>query len=309
MLLLASSGAAQAQASAHVVVIRATEGVPDAEAEQLDASLLAEVARTSGLGTPELASLELAEIELAAGCSETAAVCLRAIARMVGAQSVLVRKLRRTPPGLALTLTWFDASSEDEPRSIEVEGPDAARLRAQLPRSVRRLFGVPEPVVAAAGTGDASTAGDGVSIGPGGPRVPSDDSAPGVSALPLLIAAGGAAALAVGVVFGLLSADAQDRYATTMILTSADADTALAALDEARSRALVANVLYGAGGTLMLVGGIWLVIDLATGPSVVEPRGHFSGRGARGSRASARAASWGFAPVPGGAMFSLQGSL
>jgi len=158
-----------------------------------------------------------------------------------------------------------------------------------MPRHVRRLFGVPEPVVAV----------DDTDLAPHDPARPgpTDSAGPGPPVVPLIVAAGGAAAVGVGVVFGLLSADAVDRYAATTIRTAADADTALAALDEARSRALIANVLYGAGGVLLLVGASWFLIELLTG-----------GADSPESRAPARA-MFGVAPLPGGALVSLQGNL
>ena len=289
LLCLGLPSGVQAQARSHVLVIRTTHGVADADAQRLDAVLLTEVQRTSGLGTPELASLELAEIELAAGCADTAAACLRAVAEMVSADVVIVRQLTRTSAGLALVLTWFDPSSDDEPRSIEAQAPDAAGLAAEMPRHVRRLFGVPELVVAV----------DDTDLAPHDPARPgpTDSAGPGPPVVPLIVAAGGAAAVGVGVVFGLLSADAVDRYAATTIRTAADADTALAALDEARSRALIANLLYGAGGALLLVGASWFLIELLTG-----------GADSPESRAPARA-MFGVAPLPGGALVSLQGNL
>lgn len=279
-----------ARTLARVVVIRSTIDVSGADAQQLDSLLLAELTRTGGLDAPQLATLELADIELAVGCSAAAVVCLRAVAGTVGAEALLLRRLEQTPAGLELVLTWFDPSSDDEPRSVDARAPDAIRLAGSLPHTVRLLFGVSEPVVAA----------HIAEVVPGARSVPTvrvDDSGPAVPVVPLVIAAAGAATLVVGAVFAALSVAPQERYATTPVHTAADADAALSALDEARSRALVANVAFGVGATLLVVGASWLVIELATAS-------------ASSTETAARAhAQLGIAPLPGGAFFSLQGSL
>lgn len=295
-LVLPPAAAAQApaqepaRAPVRVVVIRSTVGVSEADLQQLDSLLLAELARTGGLDAPEFAALELAEIELAVGCSDAAVACLRVVAGTVGAEALIVRRLEQSPAGLELVLTWFDPSSTDEPRTVDAGAPDAIRLAEALPHIVRRLFGVPEPVVAAHLVAPA-------------PRLPTvrappiAHARPAVPVVPLVIAAAGAATLVVGAVFAVLSAAPQDRYATTAIHTTADADAALLALDEARSRALVANVAFGVGGTLLLVGASWFVIELAS-----------DGDSSTDSPARTHA-QLGVAPLPGGAFFSLQGSL
>jgi len=279
------------EAQGRVVVIRATEGVADADAQRLDAVLLAEVTRTTGLGVPTLATLELSDVELAVGCSGTAPTCLQAIAGMLEASGLVLRRMRSTPDGLVLALTWFDPSSGDAPTTIEAVAPDALRLAGALPREVRRLFGVPEPVVAAV---EEPVMEPAPRVRPA-PGVILEVERPGAPVLPLVVASTGAAVLAVGVVFGLLSADAQNTYATTPVRTPAEADDALAAFDEARSRALVANVLYGVGGGLLLVGASWLVVELMVG------------RGPSAEPGSPRA-SVGIAPLPGGVVFALQGA-
>ena len=146
-------------------------------------------------------------------------------------------------------------------RSVEVEATQEAVLEVVLERPVEQ----PEEAAVAPATHSEPEVEpakeEAVERPPPGDEGGGDSLRPG-----WLVACAGVAAVAGGAVFGLLAGQAQsDRDALI------DAPTTYAAYveaeDKAKSRGLVANVLYGVGGLTVAAGAVLLLLGDATDAS------------------------------------------
>jgi hypothetical protein len=250
--------------SVRTTILRSSEGVSPEIAETVDGTLVRELREVAGIDSPTLSPVDYDEIATAAGCAERDAACLSSILSTIDADALLVRTLRVGAAGGQISLTHF--ASEDEAisevsRELDAgdEAPDAL-----IPSMVRELFHIPdapglrerrESTETAPGDGAEATAGSQASGGGG------------VSAWPFVVLGAGALAAGAGVLFGALSQSSEDEYAGVAVQTPADADRASDLLAQAEDQALLANVLFIAGGAVGLLGLTWMIVDLATSSS------------------------------------------
>jgi hypothetical protein len=80
---------------------------------------------------------------------------------------------------------------------------------------------------------------------------------------PLLLAGGGVLVLTGGIVAGAMMSSTNDEYNTKKVSTPAEVSKLMDLEDEAKSQAVIANVLFGVGGALVVAGGIWLAVALS----------------------------------------------
>jgi hypothetical protein len=284
----ASSGS-----SLRVAVLRTTQGDAAAAAEAVDGALLRDLAAFAGIENPNVSPIDYAEIQLTVGCSDEGRQCLSSVAQTMQVDAVVVRKLAVEPGRATLTLVYLDATAADEPAHAEhvAEGEAATEaLASAVPALVRRLFGIPEPVVAAA---PEQQAGAGA---PSREASSPDDYPPepapgGASVGPLTwIALGvGAVALGAGVVLGLGAQSSFDDYKQTEVRDEDDAAQAEEHFDSAESKGRIATVLIPAGAVVLALGATLLVLDLSDdGGADTE---------------------LGLAPLPGGALLSLRAAV
>ncbi|MFI5307184.1 MAG: hypothetical protein ACHQ53_07530 [Polyangiales bacterium] len=263
----AGSGTAPSQqaSSLRVAVLRTTQGEGGATADAVDAALLRDLAELAGIEKPTVSPIDYAEIQLTVGCSDEGKACLSSIAQMVQVDGVVVRRLTVEQGRMTLTLLHFDATATDEPAHAEetFEGADAGKAAvAAVPSLVRRLFGIPEPVVAAAVPAPASAL---VATSPGPTSATTDRAGGGVGALSVVTLAAGAGILTGGLVVGASAKSSFDEFKAIKVVTEDDARRANSKFDAVKSKALAANVLMPSGAAVLALGAALLVLDLTRG--------------------------------------------
>ena len=287
-LAIASPSLAAAQAepvAAHggirVAVLRATEGDAGPVAANIDGALLRDLAAIAGIENPTVSPIDYAEIQLTVGCSDEGRQCLSSIAQLAQVDAVIVRHLAVKPDQLQLTLTYFDETASDEPTHVDQSfaGGDAGdRAVAAVPALVRKLFGLPEPVVAANPEPVATAPVPQATLPPAPVRAREEEHHAKVGALTWITLAGGAAVLAGGIVLGASAQSSFDNFKNFPLKTTADVARANSKLDVAKSKALAADVMMPVGGAILALGGELLALDLmhedkAPGLAVIPVRG------------------------------------
>jgi hypothetical protein len=248
-----------------VAVLRATEGDDAGSiASKVDGALLRDLSSTAGIDNPTVSPIDYAEIQLTVGCSDEGRQCLSSIAQLAQVDGVVVRRLSMAPSQVNLTLAYFDATASDEPARVteSFAGDDAGeRAVAAVPALVRKLFGVPEPVVVAA-------IAEPVASPPAQPARRAatsslhEGSSSRVRALTWITLAGGAAVLAGGIVLGASAQSSFDSYKSFELESMADVARAADKLDRAKTKALAADVMMPVGGAILALGGVLLAVDL-----------------------------------------------
>jgi hypothetical protein len=276
-----------------VAVLRFTQGEASAQAEAIDGALLRDLAAIAGIENPTVSPIDYAEIQLTVGCSDEGRQCLSSIAQMVQVDAVVVRKLSVAPDRATLTLVYLDATASDDPAHAEhvIEGEASAdALAGAVPSLVRRLFGIPEPVVAAAP--ETRAPGEVASTeSANAPPVPVDSAERrgGIGVLTWVALAVGAGALGAGVVLGLGAQSSFDEFKNTAVEDADDRRRAEQRFDDAESKGRLATVLIPAGAVVLALGATLLVLDLSDdGGGETE---------------------LGLQPLSGGALLSLRGTV
>ena len=281
--------ARQEAAGPKVAVLRTTQGATAEAANAIDGALLRDLGALAGIENPTVAPIDYAEIQLTVGCSDEGRQCLARIAQMIQVDTVVVRHLVVEPGKATLTLVHFDATASDEPAHAEqiVEGADPAQALVDgVPSLVRRLFGIPEPVTAAAPAAQpTSVQSADFEANPGGAAV--EPRGPSIGALTWVSLGVGTAVLAGGLVLGAIAQSENDDYQNTKVVDAAGAKQLGADFNPIKTKGLVATILIPAGAAIIALGATLLVLDLSAdenGPSVS------------------------LTPLPGGAVLSLRAS-
>jgi hypothetical protein len=246
-------------------VLCATEGDASAIASDVDGALLRDLAAIAGIENPTVSPIDYAEIQLTVGCSDEGRQCLSSIAQLVEVDAVVVRHLSVQPGQLDLTLMYFDATASDEPARVDqgFAGSDAGeRAVAAVPTLVRKLFGVPEPVVAASPVPVVEPTVLRGEPAPAPANAHADQGSPTVGALTWITLACGAGVLAGGIVLGASAQSSFDGYKNFELKSMADVARANSKLDGAKSKALAADVMMPAGAAILALGGVLLALDL-----------------------------------------------
>jgi hypothetical protein len=256
--------AGQAQPSAlRVAVLRTTRGDAAGSANAVDGALLRDLAGLAGIDNPTVSPIDYAEIQLTVGCSDEGRQCLSSIAQMVQVGAVVVRRLVVEPGRVTLSLIHFDATASDEPAHAEqvFEGPNAAgAAAAAVPSLVRRLFGIPEPVLVAAPPPQQQR-----SVLPApqsGPTDAKQENHPSVGALTWVTLGAGAAILTGGFVVGASAKSDFDAFKAIKVKNEQDAQRASTKFDSVQSKSLAANILMPSGAAVLALGATLLVLDL-----------------------------------------------
>jgi hypothetical protein len=279
----AAANEAAAPNGLKVAVLRSTQGDAGELANSVDSALLRDLATLAGIENPTVSPIDYAEIQLTVGCSDEGRECLASIAQMVQVDAVVVRHLVVEAGKSTLTLVHFDATASDEPAHAEqiAEGPDApSTLVASVPSLVRRLFGIPEPITAAAPTSENSSAATTSAA-----TSSAKDDGPRIGPLTWVALGAGTAVLATGIVFGLSARSSFDAFKHTEIHDASDAKHADAKLDSANSKGTLATILIPSGAAILALGATLLVMDLNADDHSPEVA---------------------FSPLPGGAFLSLR---
>jgi hypothetical protein len=284
VLAQAASSEAAAAPGLRVAVLRSTEGNAAELANSIDGALLRDLAALAGIENPTVSPIDYAEIQLTVGCSDEGRECLAAIAQMVQVDAVVVRHLVVEGDKSTLTLVHFDATASDEPAHAEqiAEGPEAGdSLIASVPSLVRRLFGIPEPITAAA----PATAGTNTAGAISDTSAPAHEGGPRIGPLTWVALGVGTAVLATGVVFGLGANSSFDDFKHTEVTDDDSAARADKKLDSANTKGTLATILIPSGAAILALGATLLVMDLNSSDHSPEVA---------------------VAPLPGGAFLSLR---
>jgi hypothetical protein len=285
----AEASQATASSSLRVAVLRTTQGDAGELADRVDGALLRDLSSLAGIDNPTVSPIDYAEIQLTVGCSDEGRQCLSAIAQMVQVDAVVVRHLVVTPSRVTVTLTHFDATASDEPARAEQmsEGADAGKTAVDaVPSLVRRLFGIPEPISAAAAANAAPGSGQPAGANGTTAATPTDGGGK-IGVLTWVTLAAGSGLLASGLVVGASAQSSFDDFKKTDIKTATDAMRANTKFDSVKSQALVANILIPSGAAVMALAAALFVFDLT-----------HSGR-------TGEVAKLGVLPLRGGAMLTL----
>jgi hypothetical protein len=276
-----------------VTVLRTTQGEAGAAAEAVDGALLRDLAAVAGIDNPNVSPIDYAEIQLTVGCSDEGRQCLSSIAKTVQVDAVVVRKLTVEPGRATLTLAYLDATAADEPAHAEHVAEGAAAIEAlasAVPALVRRLFGIPESVVAAAPEQQPGAAAPADEASYSDEPLEPEPGGGSVGPLTWVALGVGAVALGAGVVLGLSAQSSFEDYKQTEEIDTIEGRAeAEQHFDSAESKGQIATVLIPAGAVVLALGATLLVIDL-------------SDDGGAGSEL-------GLAPLPGGALLSLRTAL
>jgi hypothetical protein len=237
-----SSAAAQGPGP-RLLVLRSDAAATDLSAV-VDRALGAALAEHAGFESTYVSPTPFAEIQLAAGCQGRTNECVKRIATTLDADWLLVRELRHDEAGrVILELVAQDGATASVRRAEAPVARDGSpqRVVAQL---VSELYAgsavVPEAAVVAR-TDEVATQ-----------RTPA-------RVIGFSMLASSAALLMSGAVLGVVGNKDEQRYARTEVVDTQSADHAQSALDDARRRTHMANVLLATGTATALVGTSVLV--------------------------------------------------
>lgn len=288
--LAAASGGAHAQTLANAQ-IKAEAGVPStspsagssrgqlpnavlfstggsrASIGPLDSVIQAALERLGVVTITARPGMDLNAVQLAIDCVSETPECLRAVANQTHAQILIAPSLQNTQSELVLSLLRFDAADGRMRRVLRRQPGTSLKPETldSVPSMLRELFNVPEPTPHPAPVASEARAADSKAawlppiIEP--PQEPAS-SAP-LPLGPFLLVGGGALVVGGGAVVGALMLSTQDKYNTLRVSTERDVTKANDLKDTAKTQEVLANVLYGVGGAMLVAGGIWLAVALS----------------------------------------------
>lgn len=273
---------------------RAVALPPHTQEPARDAALSRELDRALlQLGVFELLprpAFDLEAVQLTIDCVEESVECLRQVAERTQAQIVIAPTVERSNGALVLSLLYFDSKTGTAPRKVarKQRGDELDRdtfdalpalLRQLLPNG-RMAAAAPKPSTKPAPLAPAPTAEPKPEPPEAEPDTEAESTAETEAALaaaeepvsgprpfpvgPVILGAGGLALLATGAVFGALVSSAEQDYSNLQIRTADDAMRAESDIDSGETKALVANVLLGAGAAVVVGAAVWLAIDLSS---------------------------------------------
>lgn len=320
--VVAVASAAHAQGSTkRVGIVRSTgDAVPPSLATEVDEALVRELASLVDIHDPIVAPTSYESVQLALGCESESRECLASIAQTLQTDAVLVRSLHVDSAGLTtLDLSYFETSQQQEARA-QATAPAGATtpVTAEMPRLVRRLFGVSDPRATNAGASEpraeptapkpALTPEARSSTSRASADAPVQDeqhegSAHGGSELRTwawVTTITGAVVLGTGAVIGLTAQGSWGDLEKTQPQTTSDARKIHDDFDSVETRATLANVLMPVGAAALATGIVLLIVDM-TG----ESRGTEQAAGHATEQGSTHLS---LAPARGGGMIVVSGS-
>jgi hypothetical protein len=236
----------------------------------LDSVISASLEKLEVVSVVARPGMDLSAVQLAIDCVGETPQCLRAVAKQTAAQTLIAPSVQTTQSELVLTILRFDVEDGQTRRALRRQ-PGTTLTSATLdsvPSMLRELFDVPEPAKQpAAGAAETKTSDTQLSEENTLPPIIEPPQEPEASRPvpvgPLLLAGGGVLVLTGGVVAGAMMASTNDEFNTKKVSTPADVSKLLDLEDKAKTQALVADVLFGVGGALVVAGGIWLAVALS----------------------------------------------
>jgi len=210
--------------------------------------------------------MDLNAVQLAIDCVSETPQCLRAVANQTQTQVLIAPSLQNTSSELVLSLLRFDTSNGQMRRVLRRQPGTSLKSETldSVPSMLRELFNIPEPQPQPPAVASDTTPHESETSLP--PLVePPQEPAPSrpLPLGPFLLAGGGAIVLGGGAVMGAVFVSTNDEYNTKKVSTERDVSAVKDLEDKAKTQAVIANVLYGVGGAMMVAGGIWLAVALS----------------------------------------------
>jgi hypothetical protein len=211
--------------------------------------------------------MDLNGVQLAIDCVGETTQCLRSVANQTSAQILIAPTLQTTPSELVLSVLRFDASDGQMRRVLRRQPGTSLRPETldAVPSMLRELFELPEPKPQPT-TPPADTTGTEPWKAPLPPIIEPPQEPAASRPMPVgpwLLAGGGALVLGGGAVFGVMMQSTNDEYNSKRTRDQGDVSDAIDLRDRAKTEAVIANVLFGVGGAMVVAGGIWLVVALS----------------------------------------------
>jgi hypothetical protein len=236
----------------------------------LDSVISASLEKLDVVSVVARPGMDLSAVQLAIDCVGETQQCLRAVAKQTQSQILIAPSVQTTQSELVLTILRFDVEDGQTRRALRRQ-PGTTLTSATLdsvPSMLRELFDVPEPAPQpAAGATENKTSESQPSEETTLPPIIEPPQEPAASRPvpvgPLLLAGGGVLVLTGGIITGAMFSSTQDEYNTKKVANEADVSKLMDLKNEAKTQAVVADVLFGVGGALVVAGGIWLAVALS----------------------------------------------
>jgi hypothetical protein len=292
--LAAASGMAQAQVHAHPQT-KPDAAVPSSSASAsskeklpnavlfstggsrasigpLDSVIQAALERLGVVNIASRPGMDLNAVQLAIDCVSETQSCLRAVANQTQAQILIAPSLQSTQSELVVSLLRFDVADGQMRRVLRRQPGTSLKPETldAVPSMLRELFNIPEPTPQPAPVASESTTTEpegtdsATTLLPPIIEPPQEPASSGPLPVgPFLLAGAGALVLGGGAVVGAIMLSTQDDYNTLRISNERDVTKANDLKDSAKTQAVIANVMYGVGGAMLVAGGIWLAVALS----------------------------------------------
>jgi len=231
------------------------------------------------------APLDLEAVQLSIDCTDESVRCLREAAARLKARVLFVPAIDRVDGAVTLRLLYFDTASSGEPRSVSKRSSAKTRRgwSAQLPGMLRELLATASQPVAEPEPGEAPAKVEAPDEAPDADQKEAEpDSAPadvtpaaasaardtgghagrGLPIGPIVLGGAGVAAVAAGIVVGVMMRDTEASYAARVVDSPMQAQLAEAERKRGQSQAVAATVFLGAGVAAIAVAGAWFAMGL-----------------------------------------------
>jgi len=237
----------------------------------LDPVVLSELNTIGSIEVAARPSLDLPAMQLAIDCVGEIAECMAAVTREAGVEALVAPVLRSNGDLVLVTLLYFD-TRENAIKGVtrQLSGRSVAQAMLDaVPDMVREAFGLPpESVVGEAVSVDAEAHPENREVLDGRGRK-------AARIVPWALLGVSVATGAVGIGMGVASNKAEDSYAKGSAGNERQIRATAGKLDDARDKALVANICFG-------VAGVAAVSSLVSWLLLREPRGENAASGNKG---------------------------
>ena len=260
--LCLAPAAARALEPARTLVIagQSLQGGPDAPVERKVREVVSE-RKTHKLLPPP--ALDLEAVQLAIDCAEPSEACLRSVAERLEARVLIIPSVERSRGKTTLHILYFDVEAGKPPREVHRRTRGDAVddwLLAGIPELIEELLGKePDPEPEPSPAPELQPAEPEPTPAPA-QAVQERQTGGGSKLAPVLIGAGGLAAVTAGLVLGAMMMETEEEYAAQPIQTEAQARMADAIRARGEDQALAATLLLGVGTAAVVTAGVWFAI-------------------------------------------------
>lgn len=221
-------------------------------------------------GTTLAVPTPLADMVLVLGCADENVACFQKIAEHLDCDEVVAASVEHLGDTVVLSITHFEMP-DALTRAIRSRAKESVNRLVQedVDAMMREIFDVARPEEVAAQATSTANAEERPDLREGQRDHIADDA---MTWLPWVFVGGGVALVGGGLVAGMLSSSSESAYLAAPTETTEDVDRALAVRDRANTEATIANVLFVAGGLVVVTGVALLVFDAVSEDAEQEAR-------------------------------------